>query len=58
MLAGHSVAALLAYLQDREGKTSIVTMQRTGAEKIASTLESAAGADNQPGPRIVREAVR
>ena len=38
--------------------TAKEVMQRTGAEKIASTLESAAGADNQPGPRIVREAVR
>ena len=33
-------------------------MQRTGAESIASTLESAADAENKPGPKIVKEASR
>ena len=33
-------------------------MHRTGAENIASTLESEAEANNRPRPKIVREAVR
>jgi hypothetical protein len=39
-------------------RTAEEIMRRTGAESIASTLESAADAENKPGPKIVREASR